>query len=158
MEGSRMTRSTTRLLPAICCLAAAFAAGCSLLGAREIVFENVDGQSREFIEWYRTIKLTPAQEAVKKAALEALPAPCCSDNSAYTCCCECNVSRTVWGLSHYMIAKQDAGVEQVREKVREWIAFVNPKGYSGKSCYNGGCARKFSNDGCGGMNADRLML
>jgi hypothetical protein len=57
-----------------------------------------------------------------------------------------------------MIAKQDASVEQVREKVRQWIAFVNPKGYSGKSCYNGGCARKFSNDGCGGMNADRLML
>jgi hypothetical protein len=135
-----------------------FSAACSLLGAREIVFDDAAAQSRQFIEWYQTIQLTPQQEAVKKAALEALPAPCCSDNSAYTCCCECNVSRTVWGLTHYMIAKQDAGVEQVQAKVREWISFVNPQGYSGKSCYNGGCARTFTNDGCGGMHADRLVL
>jgi hypothetical protein len=139
-------------------LTAALAAACSLLAAPEIAFENVGAQSRQFIEWYRTIKLTPEQEAVKKAALVALPAPCCSDNNAYTCCCECNVSRTVWGLTHYMIAKQNAGVEQVRAKVREWIAFVNPQGYSGKSCYNGGCARTFGKDGCGGMNPDRLVL
>jgi hypothetical protein len=110
------------------------------------------------MEWYRTIKLTPQQEAVKKAALEPLPAPCCADNSAYTCCCQCNVSRTVWGLAHYMIAKQNAGARQVREKVQEWITFVNPKGYSGRSCYNGGCARPFANDGCGGMNAGKLVL
>ena len=140
------------------CLAAALATGCSLLGAGEIVFDNAATQSRQFIEWYRTIELNPRQEAVKKAALEALPAPCCADNSAYTCCCECNVSRTVWGLTHYMIAQQDAGVEQVQEKVKEWIAFVNPKGYSGRSCYNGGCARPFSNDGCGGMSANQLVF
>ncbi len=152
-----MIRPHSRTLLLIC-LAAAVAASCSLLGAGEIVFDDVAAQSRQFMEWHRTIKLTPAQEAVKKAALEALPAPCCSDNSAYTCCCECNVSRTVWGLSQYMIAKQDANAEQVREKVREWIAFVNPAGFSGKSCYNGGCARKFSNDGCGGMSAERLVL
>ena len=153
-----MTRSRTKRFSVVCCLAAALTAACSLLGAPEIAFENVGAQSGQFIEWYRTIKLTPEQEAVKKAALVALPAPCCSDNNAYTCCCECNVSRTVWGLAHYMIAKQDAGVEQVRAKVREWIAYVNPNGYSGRSCYNGGCARTFRNDGCGGMNADRLVL
>jgi hypothetical protein len=57
-----------------------------------------------------------------------------------------------------MIAEQDAGVAQVQEKVKEWIAFVNPKGYSGRSCYNGGCARSFSNDGCGGMSANQLVF
>lgn len=153
-----MTRSLSKRLAVVCCLGIAFAAAWPLLGAPEIVFEDAGAQSRQFIEWHRTIKLTAEQEAVKKAALEALPAPCCADNNAYTCCCQCNVSRTVWGLTHYMIAKQDAGVEQVRAKVRQWIAFVNPKGYSGKSCYNGGCARTFRNDGCGGMNADRLVL
>jgi hypothetical protein len=134
------------------------AASCSLWGAGEIVFDDARTQSEQFIEWHRTIKLNPQQEAVKKAALEALPAPCCSDNSAYTCCCECNVSRTVWGLTNYIIAEQDAGVAQVQEKVKEWIAFVNPKGYSGRSCYNGGCARPFSDDGCGGMSAERLVF
>jgi hypothetical protein len=139
------------------CLITALAASCSLQGA-DIVFKDVAVQSRQFIEWHSTIKLTPEQEAVKKAALEALPAPCCSDNTAYTCCCQCNVSRTVWGLSQYMIAKQDATAEQVREKVRAWVKFVNPAGFSGKSCYNGGCARKFGNDGCGGMSAGHLVL
>jgi hypothetical protein len=131
---------------------------CSLLGGSEIEFDNVERQSRQFIEWYQTIRLTPEQEAVKKTALEGLPAPCCSDKSAYTCCCECNVSRTIWGLSQYLIARQGAGVAQVQAKVKEWIAFVNPKGFSGVSCYNGGCARPFSKDGCGGMHASRLAL
>ena len=152
-----MTRHR-RTIFLVCCLAGALAASCSLWGAGEIVFDDARTQSEQFIEWHRTIKLNPQQEAVKKAALEALPAPCCADNSAYTCCCECNVSLTVWGLSHYMIARQDAGIEQVQKKVKEWIAFVNPKGYSGRSCYNGGCARPFSNDGCGGMSAERLVF
>jgi hypothetical protein len=61
-------------------------------------------------------------------------------------------------LSQYLIARQGAGVAQVQAKVKEWIAFVNPKGFSGVSCYNGGCARPFSKDGCGGMHASRLAL
>jgi hypothetical protein len=129
--------------------------GCNL--SAEIRFSDVEAQSREFMEWERTIKLTPDQEALKKVALEAIPAPCCSDNSAYTCCCSCNVSRTIWGLSNYMIAKQDAAPEAVREKVTEWVAFVNPAGYSGKTCYIGGCPRPFHKDGCGGMNANHLV-
>lgn len=129
--------------------------GCSL--SAEIHFSDVEAQSREFMEWERTVKLTPQQEQVKKTALEAIPAPCCSDNSAYTCCCSCNISRTVWGLSNYMIAKQDAGAEAVRAKVNEWTAFINPNGYSGTTCYTGGCARPFHKDGCGGMQADRLI-
>jgi hypothetical protein len=137
---------------------AAFATGWSLLGADGVVFDNAQRQSRQFIEWYQTIKLTPEQEAVKKAALEAFPAVCCRDKSAYTCCCKCNISRTMWGLSNYMIAKQGASAEMVRDKVQEWVRFINPRGYGGRACYQGGCARPFARDGCGGMNADRLVF
>ena len=126
--------------------------------AGDIRFHDTESQAREFMEWYETIQLTVAQERVKKAALEPLPAPCCSDNSAYTCCCACNISRTIWGLSHYMIARQGASAEQVRAKVQEWIAFINPAGFSGKTCYTRGCSRPFHRDGCGGMRADHLIL
>ncbi len=126
--------------------------------AAEIRFRDVAAQSRQFMGWYGAIQLTPAQERVKKAALEPIPAPCCSDNSAYTCCCTCNISRTVWGLSHYLIARQGATAEQVRAKVEEWIAFIGPNGYSGKACYSRGCSRPFHQDGCGGMRADELIL
>ncbi len=135
----------------------ATAFGGSRLSA-EIRFRDAAAQARQFMEWERSIELTPEQERIKKAALEAIPAPCCSDNSAYTCCCSCNVSRTIWGLSNYMIARQDAGAAAVRAKVREWVAFVNPGGYSGTTCYTGGCARPFHKDGCGGMKADNLIV
>ena len=152
-------RIGTREIRGIVCFAlAGLAVGCSLLGARAIVFEDAERQSRQFIEWYRTIQLTPEQEAVKKAALEPLPAPCCSDKSAYTCCCQCNISRTMWGLAHYMIAEQDARAEKVREKVQEWVRFVSPDGHSGKTCYIGGCPRPFRQDGCGGMNAGHVVF
>ncbi len=129
-----------------------------LLADDEIKFRNVEQQSRQFMGWYERIKLTDAQEAVKKQALEPIPAPCCSDNSAYTCCCPCNISRTIWGLSQYMIAKQGATASQVRAKVEEWIGFIGPNGFSGSACYNGGCARPFREGGCGGMNPSNLIL
>lgn len=110
------------------------------------------------MRWYEEIELTAAQERIKKEALGSIPAPCCSDNSAYTCCCPCNVSRTIWGLSQYMIAKQGASVAQVRAKVKEWIGFVAPNGYQGDACYTGGCPRPFREGGCGGMKPDNLVL
>ena len=130
----------------------------SRVRAADIEFRDVEAQSRQFMQWYAEIRLSKAQEAVKKAALDPIPAPCCSDNSAYTCCCACNISRTIWGLSQYMIARQNATAEQVRSKIQEWIAFINPKRFSGSACYSGGCPRPFSEDGCGGMNASNLVL
>ena len=126
----------------------------------EIVFSDVEEQTRQFMEWEKTIRLTPEQEALKKEALGAIPAPCCSDNSAYTCCCPCNLSRTIWGLSNYLITKQDASAEKVRAKVIEWIGYVNPGGYkSGDTCYRrGGCRRAFKHDGCGGMSASHVVF
>lgn len=119
----------------------------------EVVFDDVEAQTEQFITYQRTITLTAEQEAIKKEALEALPAPCCSDNSAYTCCCPCNLSRSTWGLSNYLIAERGAGVKEVREAAARWIEAVNPDGFSGDVCYSrGGCMRPFEHNGCGGMN------
>jgi len=123
----------------------------------DIEFTDVKKQTREFMEYYETIDLTREQELVKLEALSKLSAACCADNSAYTCCCVCNLSRTVWGLTAYLIAERDYGAAQVREAVREWIRFVNPDGFSGDACYRGGCARSFENNGCGGMSPGRVI-
>ena len=147
-----MQSRMSRVLVAGLCAVVLCLSGCSLVGADEIQFSDLQRQTREFMGWYETIKLTPQQEAVKKTALEAMPAPCCSEYSAYTCCCECNISRTIWGLSNYMIAKQGASAAQVTAKVKEWISFVNPKGFQGQACSTGGCPRPFKHGGCGGMN------
>lgn len=124
----------------------------------EIVFRDVEDQARTFMEWERRIRLNREQEQIKKDALSAIPAPCCSDNSAYTCCCPCNMSRTIWGLANHMIARQGASAREVRAKTEEWIAYINPNGYDGKACYTGRCPRPFREDGCGGMNASQLKL
>ena len=129
--------------------------GCS---SDPVAFHDAQSQTLEFIRWEQEIKLTPEQEAVKRAALEALPAACCSDNTAYTCCCPCNLSRSVWGLSHYLVAKESYSATQVKEKVSEWMKFVNPNGFSGDSCYRGGCPRPFSEGGCGGMNPNSVSF
>ncbi len=138
----------TLLLLAVCALAA-----CS---NDPVAFSDVKTDTARFMAWEKEIELSPKQEAVKRAALEAIPAACCGDNSAYTCCCPCNLSRSVWGLSQYLVAKENYSATEVREKVSEWIAYVNPNGYSGQACYNGGCARPFSKDGCGGMNPNEV--
>lgn len=121
-------------------------------------FTTVEEDTRQFIFWERTIRLTEAQEAVKKEALEAIPAACCSDNSAYTCCCPCNLSRAIWGMSAFLIAEEGADAETVRAKAQEWIQFVNPDGFSGNSCYSGGCGRPFAKNGCGGMSPSNLVF
>lgn len=120
-------------------------------GSGDLEFTDVKAQSAQFIQYYREIQLTPEQEAVKKEALTALPAPCCSDNTAYTCCCPCNMSLTIWGLSHYLITEKGYGADALKAKVKEWISFINPEGFSGDVCYTGGCNRPFKENGCGGM-------
>lgn len=123
----------------------------------DIEFTDVKEQTIQFMEYYEAIELTPEQERVKLAALSKLPAACCADNSAYTCCCVCNLSRTVWGLTAHLIAERDYDAEQVQAAVKKWIEFVNPGGFSGNSCYRGGCARSFANNGCGGMNPNHFI-
>lgn len=47
---------------------------------------------------------------------------------------------------------------QVRREVRQWIAAVNPSGFSGQACHEGGCGRAFHKDGCGGMREDKVIV
>lgn len=119
----------------------------------EIAFTDVRAQTRQFIDYYNASTLTPEQEAIKREALSALPAPCCSDNSAYTCCCPCNMAKSAWGLAAYLIVEERADADAVRDKVSEWFEFINPDGFSGDVCYtSGGCMKAFRDNGCGGMS------
>lgn len=121
--------------------------------AKKAQFTDVKAQTEEFIGYHRSITLTPAQEAVKREALTRLPAPCCNENTAYTCCCPCNLAKSIWGLSNHLIAKKGADANQVEKAVKEWVAFINPKGYAGNTCGTGGCGKPFKDSGCGGMGA-----
>lgn len=123
-----------------------------------VEFEDVRRETMEYIEYNRTIVLTVAQERVKEEALSSLPAPCCNDRSAHTCCCTCNSARAWWGLAKHLIADEGYNAEQVRTKVSEWFDFINPGGFSGDSCYTGGCGRSFAENGCGGMSSSRVVF
>ena len=133
--------------------------GSRVLGeeSREVEFTDVRKQTEEFIGYYETIKLTSQQESIKREALSNLPAPCCANNSAYTCCCVCNLSRTIWGLSNHLIAERGFDAEGVRGAVIKWANFINPDGFSGNGCHTGGCGRAFAKNGCGGMNASQVV-
>jgi hypothetical protein len=125
--------------------------------------------TQQFIDYYEAAALTAEQESIKEDALLPLKAPCCDDNSMATCCCPCNLAKSVWGLSSYLIVEENYGVEQVRESALEWLRFihsdyyvgqelgnrdVNPDKYGlphGDACYTGRCELTFADDGCGGM-------
>ncbi len=124
----------------------------------DFAFTSPDEDTQRFMAWYESIELSDAQEQVMKDALVPLPAPCCSDNSAYTCCCPCNLAKTWWGLSKHLIADRDAGAEEVRGTVEAWFERVNPDGFSGDICGTGGCNRAFKHNGCGGMSAARVSV
>lgn len=125
--------------------------------ANGIVFHDLESQMREFIGYNGSIKLTSQQEAVKKAALERRKAVCCDDYTAYTCCCNCNLSKSLWGLSNYLIAVKGLNADQVAEAAGRWIDFTNPAGYTGNACYTGGCGRAPHANGCGGMDESDIV-
>lgn len=126
--------------------------------ASPVEFTDVAKQTRQFIDYYHSIKLTPEQELVKAQALSAIPAPCCSDKSVHTCCCPCNMAKSWWGFSHHLIANEGFGAEEVQAAVEEWIEFINPDGFTGDACYTGGCLRPFHRNGCGGMNEGHVVF
>ena len=123
-----------------------------------IAFSDVKRQTLEFHAYNRSITLTSEQHEVMREALTAIKAPCCSDRSALTCCCECNMAKSWWGLSKHLIADRGLGAEQVRVAVNEWLEFINPEGFSGDVCYTGGCGRPFRENGCGGMNENHVTF
>ncbi len=129
----------------------------------------------QFVNYYNTYKLTSEQDAIKREALTALVAPCCDDNTMYTCCCPCNLAKSVWGLSAYLIVEKGYNAAAVRQAALQWLQFIrpdyyraieleqqglNPRDYGlrhSASCYEGKCELPFSEGGCAGMNALKLQ-
>ena len=109
------------------------------------------------IAYDAAIELTAEQEEIKRAALTPIPAPCCSDRSAYTCCCQCNLGRAWWGLSKVLITEHGQGAAEVQANVERWIGNLRPQGFAGNSCYTGRCSTAAKHDGCSGMNPNRIV-
>jgi hypothetical protein len=118
--------------------------------------DAVRALAARYIAYYKSIALTPGQEKVKTEALETIPAPCCKEYSIATCCCPCNLAKSVWGLSHYLIAQRGQGAGEVRKAAREWLRTANPSGYAGDACGEGRCALPFHEDGCAGMDERKV--
>jgi hypothetical protein len=118
---------------------------------------NERARTEQLLAYNDSIRLTAEQEAVRREALEALPAPCCARFTAATCCCECNMARATWGLAKHLIADEGYDAERVRKEVAAWHAEINPGGFTGEACFNGGCGRAFADDGCGGMDRRKLV-
>ena len=122
-------------------------------------FTDVRQHTTAFHQYERTIKLTPEQQAIYREALEGLPAPCCQDNTALTCCCPCNSARAWWGLAKHLVADLGYDAKETRAKVAEWFRYINPSGWSGTTCYTpDGCGKPFHQGGCAGMTADQLAF
>ena len=119
--------------------------------------DEIRRQALAYMEAYERIELTAEQERVRQEALGNVPAACCGDFPMADCCCECNLSRTIWGLSKILIAEEGRNAEEVRKAALDWVRRINPDGWSGQACYTGGCGRPFHQDGCGGMQAERLI-
>ena len=149
----------TPYLVTVATAAVVFASSWAIAAApREMAFTDVRSQTVEFMAYNENIRLSSSQQEIFEQALMALPAPCCSDNTALTCCCPCNSARTWWGLSKHLIADLGYDTAEVTAKVAEWFDFVNPKGFSGDVCYTRGCGRSFAHNGCGGMNPDHVIF
>jgi hypothetical protein len=154
---SRRLSVALLVLGAPLCAALALEHAASGRSREPIKFFDAPSQTAEFIGYSRSIKLTPAQQAIRDKALAAMPAACCDKFSQATCCCPCNLAKSVWGLSNYLIVRQQATAPELQASVRGWLEFVNPKGFSGDICDTaGGCGRMFSGDGCGGMDERNL--
>ena len=146
-----MTRATSILTVAILGLTAGYvlAAPSSDL----LDFSDPQARTADFIRLYDEIELTEEQEKIKFDALSVIPAACCADNSAYTC----NLSRSLWGLSAWLITEKGADADTVRSEVQRWYAAVNSNEFPGDTCYTaGGCGKPFAEGGCGGMHPDHV--
>ena len=126
--------------------------------------------TQTFIDHYEQVALTAGQQAIVDDALQTLKAPCCDDNSMATCCCPCNLAKSVWGLSGYLVVEHGYGAEEVREAASQYLHFIDGDYYvreeltargvdpgewgnsKGDSCYVGTCELPFTEGGCGGMS------
>ena len=156
MKSSRLALAVL-ILGAPLCAALALDRAASKGAAAPKFFDSAS-QAAEFIGYDRSIALTPEQQKLRDKALSSIPAACCDKFSQAICCCPCNLAKTVWGLSNYMIVRQHTGASELVGAVRAWLKFVNPKGFTGDVCDSaGGCGRTFRDDGCGGMDEKNLL-
>ena len=61
-------------------------------------------------------------------------------------------------MTRHLIADRGYDADQVREAVIDWFQFVDPDGFTGTSCYSGGCNRPFRENGCGGMDERQIRF
>ncbi len=127
--------------------------------------------TEKFERYYENINLTLEQEKIKDNALSTIPATCCPDKPMSTCCCTCNLAKSVWGLSNYLIKEKNYDTKEVREAALQWLRFIRPGYYIAEelknsglelssvgltpekpSCYTRRCNLPFKEGGCGGMN------
>lgn len=129
-----------------------------------------------FIDWYNTIELTQAEHMMRDEALAVFVAPCCDEYPMSTCCCECNLSRSIWGLCAYLISEHGYSIDQLRVAALQWSQFIRPDYYVAQalekagrnavlygvstesSCFTDRCELPFHREvgtryigGCGGM-------
>jgi hypothetical protein len=119
---------------------------------------TVRARAEQYIDYWNAIPLNTDQERVKDKALRSIKAPCCSQYSMATCCCPCNLAKSVWGLSHYLIGRKGYTAPQVKKAVLQWLEAINPAGFTGNACFTGGCKRPFAQNGCGGMEAAQVIV
>jgi hypothetical protein len=133
-------------------------AAASVAGPGSDAFTGSLDEIKTFIGFYHSIRLTPEQERLKVEALSAMPAPCCSKYSLATCCCPCNMAKAAWGLAARLITEKGYNGEKIRLAEASWLKKVNPDGFSGDSCFTGGCKRPMRANGCGGMKEDSIAF
>lgn len=126
--------------------------------AETVYFHDLESQMPEFMGYYESIELTSEQEAIKEDVLGDEPAACCHNSSALTCCCPCNISKSLWGLANYLIAEKGMEGAELEATLDEWMTFANPSGYTGDACYTGGCEKSPREGGCGGMDDERIVV
>ena len=120
------------------------------------VFTGTAEEVQRFMDMERNIDLTPDEERIRVAALSQIPAPCCKEFGADTCCCPCNLAKAIWGLSKSQI-RNGASTDEVRDSVLAWLQVLNPAGYAGDACDKGRCDKPIKGDACGGMNENHLV-
>lgn len=133
-------------------------AAASVAGPGSEAFTGSLDEIKTFIGYYHSIRLSPEQERLKVEALSAMSAPCCSKYSLATCCCPCNMAKAAWGLAARLITDKGYNAEQIRQAEASWLKQVNPDGFSGDSCFTGGCARPMRANGCGGMKEAAIVF
>lgn len=156
-QDPRVTRTRVCLVAVSIISVGIYAFGCRADGPPKQAAELDPGRAATFIAYNKSITLTPTQQKIWDEALSAIPAPCCSKNPLATCCCPCNLAKSAWGLSKYLIAEKQYSAPMVKKTILDWLHSSNPGGFTGDACFTGGCNRPFAKNGCGGMKEQELI-